>query len=218
MKRLAVGIALAVLLPNCIQENPVAEEQKTAEQTLRESIAPFCDDICQRGRACDLDFDEECPDQCREYMTVFVDHGEACVTLGQNFETCVTARQTCEELASVDDCDQNGEAHDQCKLTPSSGPPSANPPIYCADGGGTSAGKAPGANGEPPMTTSCDSYFEGCSDGASRRVSCHPVDGALVCNCFRDGVVNGVAFTPASGDCPWEYDEVNEPCGWNLQY
>ena len=58
----------------------------------------------------------------------------------------------------------------------------------------------------------------GCSDGASRRVSCRQVDGALVCNCFRDGVVNGVAFTPASGDCPWEYSEVNEPCGWNLQY
>ena len=52
MKRLAVGIALAVLLPNCIQANPVAQEQKSAEQQLRDSIGPWCAEICQHGIDC----------------------------------------------------------------------------------------------------------------------------------------------------------------------
>jgi len=218
MKRLAVGIALAVLLPNCIQANPVAEEQKSAEQQLRDSIGPWCAEICQHGIDCQQDTSEDCPQQCADFMAVFVDHGDPCVTLGQEVQKCLSSLPVCEQLGADNACTEPASnSYEQCKDAAYTGP-SDNRPIYCDDGGGTSAGKAPGANGEPPMTTSCDSYFEGCSDGASRRVSCRQVDGALVCNCFRDGVVNGVAFTPASGDCPWEYAEVNEPCGWNLQY
>jgi len=217
MKRLAVGIALA-FLPNCIQGNPVAEEQKSAEQQLRDSIGPFCDETCQLGTACNTDVTDDCAGGCRDFMAVFVDHGDQCVALGHQIESCLKALPECERLGADNACAQPAQdAHEQCKTSSDSKPPPAIPRVTCDDGGGTSSGKAPSATG-PAETLSCDTYYEGCSDGATYRLSCHQNEGTLVCNCFRDGVVNGVAFTPADGNCPSEYSEINGPCSWNLQY
>ena len=32
---------------------------------------------------------------------------------------------------------------------------------------------------------------------------------------FRNGIVSGSAFTPIEDSCP-TFDEINEPCDWNI--
>jgi len=116
MKRLAVGIALAVLLPNCIQANPVAEEQKSAEQQLRDSIGPWCAEICQHGIDCQQDTSEDCPQQCADFMAVFVDHGDPCVTLGQEVQKCLSSLPVCEQLGADNACTEPAsKSYEQCK-------------------------------------------------------------------------------------------------------
>lgn len=211
MKRLTFGIALA-FFPACVVGSPVAEEQKSAEQQLRDDIAEVCDEGCQQNEACGFGSAMDCPAHCSEYLDAFVGHGAECQALGRGLVDCVAKLETCDDYAHTEDCEVPQEQRDQCAAG-SAGPA----PVYCQDGGGTSAGVAPSANGDPPQTTSCDLYMQGCSDDAEYRISCHAVDETLVCNCFRDGIVNGTAFTPASGECPAQ-EEINAPCGWNLQY
>jgi hypothetical protein len=212
MKRLTFGIALA-LLPACVVGSPVAEEQKSAEQQLRDDIAQVCDKGCQENAACGFDTAMDCPTHCSDYLDAFVGHGDECQALGRGLVDCVAKLETCDDYAHTEDCDVPQEQHAQCAAG-STVPAAA---VYCEDGGGTSSGMAPSSNGDPATTTSCDLYMQGCSDGAEYRVSCHAVDETLVCNCFRDGIVSGVAFTPVSGACPAD-GEINGPCGWNLQY
>jgi len=221
MKRLAVGIALAVLLPNCIQANPVAEQKKPGDQQFSESIGPFCDDICQRGSACGIEVAADCASGCRDHMAAFVGHGEECVTLGQGIEDCLTNLRTCDELGTTDDCDPSNASYEHCAGTPSdSKPPSVAAPVYCdGSSGSESGGFAPSMNGQPSQLVFCDIEYDNCSDGSDYRVSCHPLDGTLVCNCFRDGTVSGVAFTPGENLCLGNYEltDLNGPCGWNIQ-
>lgn len=214
MKRHLLGIALA-FLPACITENPVAEqqpEQKTADEQLRDEIGPLCDHGCAKNTECGWNTSDDCPTSCRDYMAAFVGHGDTCVKLGQDLVDCASKLETCEDYQHAEDCDVPELEHAQCAAG-SAGPP----PVYCDGAGATSAGLAPGADGGSAQTTSCDVYYGKCSDNAEYRVSCHPdpVDDTMVCNCFRDGLVNGSAFTPIEGACP-SFDEVNQPCGWNI--
>jgi hypothetical protein len=212
MKRHVLGIALA-FLPACITENPVAEqqlEQKSADEQLRDEIGPLCDKGCAKNAECGWDTSEDCPSSCREYLSAFVGHGDHCVAVGQGIVDCASKLETCDEYKNTEDCDVSELEHAQCAAD-TVGPP----PVYCEGGGSTSGGVAPGADGKPAQTTSCDVYYGGCSDGAEYRVSCHPSDETMVCNCFRNGVVSGSAFTPIDGVCP-SFEELNQPCDWNI--
>jgi hypothetical protein len=213
MKRHVLGIALA-FLPACIKETPVAEEQpqgqQAAEQRLSAEIGPLCDKGCAKNTECGWNTSEDCPASCREYLNAFVGHGDSCVALGQGIVDCASKLETCEDYEDTGDCDVSELEHAQCAAGED-----APPPVYCDGGGSTSAGVAPGADGKPAMTTSCDVYYGECSDSAEYRVSCRPIDGTMVCNCFRDGVVNGSAFTPIDDTCP-SFEEINQPCGWNI--
>jgi len=211
MKRLSFGIALA-LLPACVVGTPVAEEQKSAEQQLRDDIAQVCDKGCRENAECGFDTAMDCPTHCSEYLDAFVGHGDECQALGRNLVDCVSTLETCDDYAHTEHCDVPPEQHDQCAAGGSAAPPM----VHCDSGGSTSGGTAPSANGDPAQTTSCDLYMD-CSDGAEYRVSCHSVDETLVCNCFKDGIVSGVAFSPANGECPAE-EQINAPCGWNLSH
>jgi len=214
MKRLAVGIALAFLLPNCIKTSPMAEEQQSAEEKLRASIGPFCDTTCQNGMECGGDVIDDCAGQCRDYMSVFVDHGAECVTLGQEAEDCIKSLPVCDQLGTDNKCDDGGAAWDKCRRN---GPPPAGPaPVYCDNGGGTSGGVAPTTDKGSSLTTTCDVYYEGCSDGSEYRISCDLQNTLFICNCFKDGNVTGVGFVPEDGMCPSDLS-FNGPCGWNIQ-
>ena len=215
MKRHVLGIALA-FLPGCITENPVAEEQpaqKSADEQLRDEIGPLCDKACAKNTECDDNTPEDCPASCRDYMSAFVGHGDQCVALGQGLVDCASKLETCDDYRHASDCDVSYVDHDSCAAGTD-----VPPPVVCDGGGSTSAGLAPSMDGMPAHTTECDVYFGDCSDGAEYRVSCRlsAIDAAMVCNCFRDGEVSGIAFTPVDGECPTE-DEIRHPCGWNIQ-
>lgn len=213
MKHLALGIALA-FLPACVVGTPVAEETKPTDQArLRADIGPMCENKCQLQVQCGIDTRTDCPDECRNYMAAFVDHGDACATLGRSLVNCATELDSCDTITSAADCDVPPEQHEQCASAGSVGPPEQ---VSCDGDSGTSSGVAPTPDGGA-RTTDCDVYMGECSDNAEYRVSCRTVDDALVCNCFRDGIVSGVGFTPSSGDCPTKA-EINEPCGWNIAH
>jgi hypothetical protein len=201
------------LLPACVQESPIAQEAKTAEQQLKDSISPFCAESCKRVRDCQLEGADDCPKQCADYMDAFIGHGDACVALGQASENCLKSLTTCDTLDDSYECAVPQSQYDQCRHA---GPLAAGTPVVC-DLGGTAGGVAPAAPGAPPTVTDCDVYAQNCDDGSSYRVSCLALDGSLVCNCFKDGVVSGMAFTPADGQCSLDGD-INTPCGWNLAF
>jgi len=215
MKRHVLGIALA-FLPACIKETPVAEEQpegqQSAEQRLADEIGRLCDDGCAKNTECDSNTTEDCPANCRDYMAAFVGHGDECVALGQGLVDCASKLETCDDYKHAEDCDVSSLDHERCAAGAD-----VPPPVVCDGAGSTSSGLAPGANGTPAQVTDCDVYYGECSDGAEYRVSCRlsTIDAAMVCNCFRDGVVNGIAFTPVDGACPSE-EEIRHPCGWNI--
>ena len=62
----------------------------------------------------------------------------------------------------------------------------------------------------------CAVMADNCSDGSSYRLRCDLFNGALTCNCFKDGLVTG-SFTPQTG-CPPTYMETDAQCGWLVRY
>jgi hypothetical protein len=243
MKRLSFGIFLS-LLGACTVGSPIAtkddgkgqQQQPSLEEQLRSDLTGWCASTCSRLEQCP-DVSNTCFSDCKDYMGVMLDHGDPCVQVAANYETCLDGIQTCDEIQqagqqcdgdlvsycsgigdTVDTTGPNGSTGSSGGSGPTGGPgatggPTAGP-VAC-DVQGTSAGSAGSAN-PAPMANQCDASFDNCSDGSSYRVICGDITGTLTCNCFKDGNISG-SFAPQTG-CPPQATEIDFRCGWGLEY
>jgi hypothetical protein len=79
---------------------------------------------------------------------------------------------------------------------------------------GTIGSKTPPGTILPPGEVSCESYFQGCSDGSRYSIECRVTEGSnLACSCLVDGVVRG---TFSETTCPQLAGDANVRCGWYL--
>ncbi|MDF3067431.1 MAG: hypothetical protein K0R38_3032 [Polyangiaceae bacterium] len=136
------------LCVGCSGRNVVAGKETTRREQLAESLPSWCEQFCGKMGSCgegkEVDV-SDCASECQEVLRRYTLGGEACATVGEQFQVCLDAL-SCSELFAGDanHCEPSSAAHSVC---PDDGDVPNEPLPMSGSAGAVAAGGAPSTGG-----------------------------------------------------------------------